>query len=142
MVRGRLRLGLAVGVRSLARPALPICSSAFERVAESTGSEFRSWMLTDWLRLWVAVGGVFDSGGEIRVGVAIPSSASAAAVALSPSSTRTMAVGLICYDGRIRAVAVVESVRRFVAKSVTVNAECREGCRCLYRQQAAALEYQ
>jgi len=65
-------------------------------MAESTGAEFRSWMLTDWLRLWVAVGGVLDSGGEISVGVAVPSSVRAPGAALSPISTRTMAVIEVC----------------------------------------------
>lgn len=43
------------------------------------GSELRSSGFEGkiWLRLWEAVGGVFDSGGDISVGVAISSSSCA-----------------------------------------------------------------
>lgn len=41
-IRGRFRLGLAVGVRSLTRPACSNCSRAFDRAEGSIGSEFRS----------------------------------------------------------------------------------------------------
>lgn len=37
----------------------------------------------DWLRLWEAVGGVLDSGGDISVGVAMSSSGCIFAVAAS-----------------------------------------------------------
>jgi hypothetical protein len=42
-----------------------------------------------WLRLWVAVGGVFDSGGDINVGVCISSaipSVDAIGTSISPST--------------------------------------------------------
>ena len=70
-IRGLFRLGLAIGVRSRALPACSKSFSAFDSADASTGSELR---LRLWLRLCVAVGGVFDSGGEISVGVAAPSS--------------------------------------------------------------------
>ena len=124
MVRGRLRLGLAVGVRSLCRPAFSSCSRARERVEESTGSEFRSYVLesnADWLRLWVAVGGVFDSGGEINVGVAMPSPACEAITAPSPISSRAMLMTARCCDRRRRAIAAGVEAGRLVAKSVEVG---------------------
>jgi hypothetical protein len=65
-MRGLLRLGLVVGVRSLVLPACSKCSSAFDSADASIGSEVPS----SWLRLWEAVGGVFDSGGEMSAGVA------------------------------------------------------------------------
>jgi hypothetical protein len=70
-IRGLLRLGLAIGVLSRALPACSKSFSAFDSADASTGSELR---LIDWLRLCEAVGGVFDSGGEISAGVAAPSS--------------------------------------------------------------------
>lgn len=70
-MRGLLRLGLAIGVLSRALPACSKSFSAFDSADASTGSELR---LRLWLRLCEAVGGVFDSGGEISVGVAAPSS--------------------------------------------------------------------
>lgn len=66
-MRGRLRLGLVVGVRSLVLPACSKCSSAFDNADASTASEVPS----SWLRLWEAVGGVFDSGGDMSAGVAV-----------------------------------------------------------------------
>jgi hypothetical protein len=53
-IRGRFRLGLAVGVRSLTRPACSKCSKALDKADGSTGSEFRSWLVVSneaWLRL-------------------------------------------------------------------------------------------
>ena len=59
------------------------------------GSELRLSFLEakDWLRLCEAVGGVLDSGGEIKVGVAVSSSLGAVAAAVSPGSSRAMAMG-------------------------------------------------
>lgn len=91
-MRGRFRLGLAVGVRSLTRPACSICPSAFVNAAASIGSELRSSGLEGkiWLRLCEAVGGVLDSGGDIRVGVAMPSSTCAFVAAASPGLSRAI----------------------------------------------------
>jgi hypothetical protein len=100
-IRGRFRLGLAVGVRSLTRPACSMCPSAFDSAAASIGSELLSWVAVGkafWLRLWVAVGGVLDSGGEIRVGVAMSSSRCAFAVAASPESSRAIAMDALYRD--------------------------------------------
>jgi hypothetical protein len=98
-MRGRFRLGLAcVGVRSLTRPACSIWPSAFWRAAASIGSELAWRMLEEsifWLRLWVAVGGVLDSGGEIKVGVAASCSACASAETVSPALSRAIAMGAL-----------------------------------------------
>jgi len=101
-MRGRFRLGLAIGVRSLIRPACSNCSRALDSAEGSTGSDVRSWALAAkecWLRLWVAVGGVLDSGGEMGVGVAMPSSMRAVASAASVVSPVAMAVVEGC-EGR------------------------------------------
>jgi hypothetical protein len=52
------------------------------------GSELRSSGFEGkiWLRLWEAVGGVFDSGGDISVGVAISSSTCAFVATVFPKS--------------------------------------------------------
>lgn len=60
-----------MGVRSRVLPACSKSLSAFESADASIGSELR---LRVWLRLCEAVGGVFDSGGEMSVGVAMSSS--------------------------------------------------------------------
>ena len=98
-MRGRFRLGLAVGVRSLTRPACSMCPRAFVNAAASIGSELRSSGLEGkiWLRLCEAVGGVFDSGGDISVGVAAPSSVCACAAAVSPESSRAIEVDALGY---------------------------------------------
>lgn len=53
------------------------------------------------LRLWEAVGGVFDSGGEISVGVAISSSACAffAAAAAAAEPRRTIVLSALSCAG-------------------------------------------
>jgi hypothetical protein len=104
-IRGRFRLGLAVGVRALTRPACSNCSSALCSAEASIGSDVvRSCALaanTAWLRLWEAVGGVLDSGGEIKVGVAMPSSICAIDVATSSVlSCAMVAIALCCDDQR------------------------------------------
>jgi hypothetical protein len=109
-----------VGVRSLTRPACSSCSKALESTEESTGSEFRSCALgpmMDWLRLCAAVGGVLDSGGEMRVGVAIPSSACAVSPPPTPISSRAMLVIALCCDWRRLAMSAVR-VRGSVAKVI------------------------
>jgi hypothetical protein len=114
-IRGRFRLGLAVGVRSLTRPACSSCSRAFDSIDESTGSEFRSCVLepkADLLRLCVAVGGVLDSGGEISVGVAIPLSACAATSPTASISSLAMAMVVLCCNGQYRAFTIVLQVDR------------------------------
>lgn len=99
-IRGRFRLGLAVGVRSLTRPACSMCPSAFVSAAASIGSELRSSVLEGkvLLRLWEAVGGVFDSGGEINVGVAMSSWACAFVAAAAAEPRRTIVLNALCYD--------------------------------------------
>jgi hypothetical protein len=56
------------------------------------GSELRSSGLEGkiWLRLCEAVGGVFDSGGDINVGVAMSCSVCAFAAAAPPASSRAI----------------------------------------------------
>jgi hypothetical protein len=118
-----------VGVRSLTRPACSSCSKALESTEESTGSEFRSCALgpmMDWLRLCAAVGGVLDSGGEMRVGVAIPSSALAASPPPTPISSRAMVVIALCCDWRRRAMSAVGvggSVAKLVEKAQRPGAQ-------------------
>jgi hypothetical protein len=99
-MRCRLRLGLAVGVRSLTLPACSKCSNARDNAAGSTGSEFRSRVPeanSSWLRLWVAVGGVLDSGGEMSVGVKTSSTApfSVVGTALPVSSAMAKSYGVV-----------------------------------------------
>jgi hypothetical protein len=94
-IRGLLRLGLAIGVLSRTLPACSKSLSALESADASTGSELR---LRVWLRLCVAVGGVFDSGGEMSAGVAMPSSICSVSVDCSTASRRAMLLDALCRD--------------------------------------------
>lgn len=63
------------------------------------GSEFRSCASVPnaaWFRLWDAVGGVFDSGGDIKVGVVTSASACAVAGAVVASAISSRAMVRMC----------------------------------------------
>lgn len=68
------------------RPARSKCSKALLKAEASTGSELRSCAKSAWLRLWVAVGGVLDSGGEMSAGVRASSTRSVVATGTRVSS--------------------------------------------------------